>query len=103
MQDVPLATLVFEHEPPLHESVVHGFPSSQFWQAAPPFPHAPMAVPGWQVVPLTQFVQHDPPAHLPPGQDVPLATLVCEHEPAGRHESVVQGLLSSQVSGSGSQ
>ena len=61
------------HTPALQVSVVHGFVSAQLPHAAPPLPQTlALVVPGWQVVPSQQPVQHAPPWHLP----APFAQLV---------------------------
>ena len=77
---------------------MHGLEPTQFWQALPALPHAPTAVPIWQVVPLTQPVQQAPSRHLPPVQLVPVLR-TCWQPVAGSHESSVQTSLSLQFLG----
>ena len=87
-QETPSATgvLVQRPLPAVHLSTVQGFESSQL--IGFPGPHWP----AWQVsTPLHGF---------PSEQTVPFATGACEQAPeTGLQESVVQGLLSSQFTG----
>src|SRR5262249_13037168 len=87
-QVVPLVAGVCEQVPlpVLQVSTVHGLRSLQL--IGVPAAHAP----AWHVsVPLQR---------LPSGHGVPSATGTCAHDPPGAtHESVVQGLLSSQLGG----
>ena len=78
----------------MHWSAVHGFPSSQFTQAAPALPHAVTLVPALHVEPLRQPVQQLPPEHFPPVQLFVL--LVCVQPPLVQ-ASVVQAFPSSQL------
>ena len=83
-QLVVSATAVLVHVPLLQASVVQSFASLQDAHAAPPLPHAAaLLVPGWQVVPSQQPVQHAPCSHLPvpPAQLVPGVAGVAEHVP----------------------
>jgi len=72
--------------PVLQVSTVQGLRSLQLMGVPP------AQAPAWQVsLPLQRF---------PSGHGVPSATATCEHEPPGAiQESVVQGLLSSQLGG----
>jgi hypothetical protein len=70
----------------LHVSVVHGFRSSQLSGDAPT--HTRVVPLVWQ---LSVCVQA-----LPSLQGAPTASSVCTQPPPESHESVVQGLLSSQ-------
>jgi hypothetical protein len=78
---------------------VQGLPSSQLAHAAPA---APQSVPvseasATQVLLFMHPVQQTPLAQTPPVHAVPLETFVCPHAPAALHVSVVQALLSSQL------
>jgi hypothetical protein len=70
--------------PALQLSVVQGSPSSQAAQAAPPFPHAAVVVPGWQAVPFQHPVQHAPAWQSPPVHVVPSGLLPPVHWPAAQ-------------------
>jgi hypothetical protein len=61
---------VSPHVPPLHVGLWHVL-APQALQPFPPLPHAPVALPGWHVLPWVQPVQHAPARHFPPLQVLP--------------------------------
>jgi hypothetical protein len=72
--DVPFARLGKLHTPALHRADLHGSLVVHAVHAAPPAPHAPALVPGWQLDPFQHPVQHAPVKHLPPVHPVPSTT-----------------------------
>jgi hypothetical protein len=90
-------SLVFVMKPPAkrtidppgpHACATQVPPPEHAVHAAPPFPHAPLSVPGWHAPdaqhPVHDVVSH---AHAPDTQCKPLAHVPCAHTPAHSSDS----------------
>jgi hypothetical protein len=90
-QGVVSVAFTREHPPFTHESLVHGLPSSQLWQAPPAVPHCVTDVPPPQVPSARQQLlpeQQPPPQHAPPEHGVPFGLGVPPQVPLELHVSL---------------